>query len=246
MTCCSLVPVHTVVGGFTSVSVACKMVPSAISYNSLRQTEGNYYFSVNLSADGHVICGMNGKAEVWDPDKSEIKYSASVESHMNDTFDLFDMKEYGDHLYGAWKHDDQLTVVRYDRQLTNREDVISIPYQTDNLSHIDVRYGNIAINDWDNKLIKLYTTDGEFLRDIQLKDAIHPWGVRLMKDNCVLVSDCDADSVTKYRTDGSGEIVWRFDDRLQSSAGLCVDEWGLVFVACNTADKIYLLSPQGN
>ena len=77
-TCPSLVTVNTLLGEFSSVSTARKMVPSAITYNSLLQTEGNYYFSVNLSADGHVICGMNGKAEVRDPDKSEIKYSTRV------------------------------------------------------------------------------------------------------------------------------------------------------------------------
>ena len=189
---------------------------------------------------------MNGKAEVWDPDKSEIKYSASVESHMNDTFDLFDMKEYGDHLYGAWKHDDQLTVVRYDRQLTNRDTVVSIPYKTNQLSQIDVRYREIVVTDWDNELIKLYSSDGEFVRDVQLKDAKQPYGVRLMKDDCVLVSDWEADSVTKYKTDGSGEIVWRCDDRLRYPTGLCVNEWGFIFVSCYTGDKIYLLSPQGN
>ena len=222
-TCCSLVTVNTFVGEFSSVSMLHKMVPSAITYNSLLQTEGGGYYSVNLSADGHVICGMRVKAEVWDPDKSEIKYSTSVEG------DMFHMKEYGDHLYRALQHDDQLTVVRYDRQLTNREDVISIPYKA--FSQIDVRYGKIAVTDWDNELIELYTTDGEFVRDIHLKAAKFPRGVHLMKDDCVLVSDCDAHSVTKYRTDGSGEIVWRCDDSLQYPTGLCVDEWGFVFVA---------------
>ena len=113
--------------------MARKMVPSAITYNSLLQPEGGDYYSVNLSADGHVICGMDGKAEIWDPDKSEIKYSTSVEG------DMFDMKEYGDHLCGALQQGDALTVVRYDRQLTNREDVISIPYKAYGLSQIDVR-----------------------------------------------------------------------------------------------------------
>ena len=158
---------------------------------------------------------------------------------------MLDMKEYGDHLYGALHYDDQLTVVRYDRQLTNRDTVVSIPYKANKVS-IDVRYCKIAVTDWENKLIKLYTTDGEFLRDIQLKDAKRPWGVRLMKDDCILVSDCGAHSVTKYKTDGSGEIVWRCDDRLLSPAGLCVDEWGFIFVCRTIAKKIYLLSPQGN
>ena len=220
--------------------MAHKMVPSLITCNSLLKTEGKYYYSVNLSADGHVICGMNGKAEVWDAEKSEIKYSTRVAGHM------FDMKEYGDHLYGALQQGDALTVVRYDRQLTNRDTILSITYKANSLSQIDVRYCKIAITDLDNKLIKLYTTDGEFMRDIQQKDAKHPYGVCLMKDDCVLVSDFEANSVTKYRIDGNGDIVWRCDDRLRKPNGLCVNEWGFVFVTCNAAGNICLLSPQGN
>ena len=212
-----------------------------ITYNSILKTEGEYYYSVNLSADGHLTCGMmGGKTEIWDADRSDIRYSTRVEGHIHD------MMEYGDHLYGALHHCDQLTVLRYDRQLTNRESVISIPYKKDKLSHIDVKYGKIGVTDWDNKLIKLYTTDGEFVRDIQLKDAKQPYVVCLMKDNCVLLSDWKARSVTKYRTDGSGDIEWICEDWLRSPAGLCVDEWGFVFECWYFGDTIYLLSPRGN
>ena len=220
--------------------MACKMVPSVITYNSLLRTKGKDYFSVNLSTSGHVICGLNGKVEIWDPEKSEIKYSTGVEGNM------YDIKEYGNHLYGALKHDDQLTIVRYGRQLTTREDMVLISYKASLLSQIDVRYGKIAVTDWDNKLIELYTTGGEFVRDVQLNNVKRLRGVRLIKDDCLLVSDMESHSVTKYRTDGSGNIVWRRDDRLQSPAGICVNEWGFIFVCCNAGDKIYLLSPGGN
>ena len=240
ISCNRQVMVNNVVGEFSSVSMACKMVPSVITYSSQLKTGRECYYSVNLSADGHVICGTMGKAEVWDADRSEIKHSTRVEGHM------MDMNEYGDHLYRAWKYPNQLTVVRYDRQLTNREAIVSIPYKADPVSHIDVRYGSIAVTDYDNKLIKLYTTDGGFLRDIQLQDAQRPYGVHLMKDNCVLVYDFESNSLTKYRTDGSGDIVWRCDDRLLRPSGMCVNEWGLIFVCCINGEKIYLISPTGN
>ena len=197
---------------------------------------GTCLYSVSMTIDGHLICGLSGRVGIWDTNDGKLQHSTDVAGHM------LDMKQYGDHLYGACLHDGQLTVVRYDRQLNNREEIVSIPYQANKLAQIDVRYGNIAVVNYDKKLINLYTIDGEFTRDIMLRDRQHPYGVRLLMDGCILVYDCDTGSVTKYRIDGSGSVVWKCA-QLQRASGLDVDEWGIIYVCGKSA--ILLLSLNG-
>ena len=197
---------------------------------------GTCLYSVSMTIDGHLICGLSGRVGIWDTNDGKLQHSTDVAGHM------LDMKQYGDHLYGACLHDGQLTVVRYDRQLNNREEIVSIPYQANKLAQIDVRYGNIAVVNYDNKLINLYTMDREFVRDVKLRDGKPPRGVRLVMDSCVLVSNNCTGSVTKYQTDGSGGAVWRCT-RLQGASALDVNEWGLIYVCGNS--KIHLLSPEG-
>ena len=105
-----------------------------------------------------------------------------------------------------------------------------------------MRYGNIAVVDYDNKLIKLYAINGEFVRDVILKGCNDPYAVRLLIDGCVLVTDHGPGYVTKYRTDSSESVVWKFD-QVQDPLGLDVDEWGLIYVAEDC--KISVLSPKG-
>ena len=58
-----------------------------------------------MTADGHLIYGLRGGVEIWDTIDGKVKYSRNMKGHM------YDMKQYREHLYGAWIHCDQLTVV---------------------------------------------------------------------------------------------------------------------------------------
>ena len=223
--------------GLTGIYKGLTMLPQSLTFTkTLPSYNGKYCYSVNMTADGHLICGLRGGVEIWDTIDGKVKYSRNMTGRM------YDMKQSGKHLYGAWKYFNQLTVVRYDRRLNNREEITSIPYQTKEVSQIDVRYGNIAVIDYSNKLIKLYTIDGEFVKDVALKGRDDPCGARLLIDGCVLVSDYGAGSVTKYQTDSSGSVVWSCG-QVQNPLGLDVDEWGLIYVAEDC--KISVLSPKG-
>ena len=213
------------------------MLPESLTFTkTLHSGEDKGCYSVNMTADGHLICGLQGGVEIWNTREGKIKDYSIIEHHM------FDVKQYGDQLYAAWKHDEQLTIVRYDRQLTNGEEVVSIPYYTNFVTKMDVRYGTIAVVYSKRKLVKLYTTDGEFVRDVKLIGCKAPYGVRLLMDGCVLVTDYCAGSVAKYQTDGSGRVVWRCA-QLQRASGLDVDEWGIIYICGGT--NIYVLSPKG-
>ena len=210
------------------------------AYDDYGNDNGTGLYSVSTSADGHLICGLSGRVEIWDTNDGKSKYSTGVDGNMHG------MKQYGEYLYGACLQGNQLTVVRYDRNLTNREEIVSIPYRAKVVTNMDVRYGKIAIIDYDNKLIKLFSTEGEFLRDVMLRDSESPYGVHLLIDNCVLLSarsrDYGAGFVTKYQADGSGSVVWR-SGQLQRPLGLDVDELGLIYVCGDFS--IYVLSLKG-
>lgn len=221
--------------GLTSIDKRLDMLPESLTFTKTLRSDNRCY-SVNITADGHRISGSTGRVEIRDTIDGKVKFSRNMKGSM------VDMKRYGDHLYGALLNDNQLAVVRYDTQLNNRKEVISIPYQTNKFSQIDVRYGTIAVVDYDNKLIQLYTTDGGFVGAVTLKGCNNPSCVRLLMDGCVLVTDYGPGSVTKYQTDGSGIVVWRCG-QLQHALGLDVDEWGLIYI-CEKS-TIYLISPEG-
>ena len=230
MTCVSFAD-----SGLKSIDKRLDMLPESLTFSKTFRSDNTCY-SVNMTTDGRLIYGLTGGVEIWDTIDGKVKLSRNMKGCMHT------MRQCGEHLYGAWANDNQLTVVRYDRQLNNREEIISIRCLTDMHSQIDVRYGKIVVVACNSKLIKLYTIDGVFVRNVRLIGCNSSYGVRLLMDGCVLVTDYGAGFVTKYQTDGSGSVVWRFD-QVEGALGLDVDEWGLIYVCGNSI--VYLLSPEG-
>ena len=144
---CSNNSVYCADGGLTYFDRRLTMLPQSLAFMKALQSDydsndddnenDTFLYSVSMTAGGHLSCGLSGRVEIWDKNDGKFPHSTNLDGHMSD------MMQYGEHVCGEWVSDNQLTVVRYDRLLTNREEIVSILCQGNILSQIDVRYGNL-------------------------------------------------------------------------------------------------------
>lgn len=230
----------SVVGQLKIVDESLSLLPSTLIFEGhFQPPNDNRCHSIRLSTNGDLICGKRQRVEIWKLDLSELKYSIDVDGHISD------IKQYGDHMYGLRVYERNSTLIRYDMDLTNKEEITKYLYTGVEPSHIDIRYGLVAFIEWDSRKVRLHTIHGEFVREVVLKDrGGHPYGVRLLMDDCIIVSDYAIGTVCKYRTDGTNSIVWKCS-RLKEPCALHIDEWGMIYVGSNTTGRIYILSSNG-
>lgn len=129
--------------------------------------------------------------------------------------------------------------------LSNKKSIVhEFEQEDDLLTHMAISDTCIAICSLQRKLINVI--------DLKTKQSLvvgsgklqHPWGVSL-KQNHVVVGDCDVGCVFKYKLEKDSEPEW-ICKGLKSPSGICEDEDGYLYVASNSDKVIYLLSPQGD
>ena len=88
----------------------------------------------------------------------------------------------------------------------------------------------------EDKLLRLFTTDGTHLFDINLSDMKYPYGAHLLPDRTVLVSDLKGGELRKYHLlPNNTEPIWKYqpNDKDLRLSSVTSDESGLIYVvAC--------------
>lgn len=116
---------------------------------------------------------------------------------------------------------------------------------TDKYSLLSSSDKQVVAVDPDHKQLKVYNINGDNLYDMKLVGMMRPWGVHLLPDGCVLVTDFLAGSLKKYKLkSGSSEPLWVCRE-LESPVGISTDFAGLIYVASFTGKKIYVISHYG-
>ena len=121
-----------------------------------------------------------------------------------------------------------------------------VEQKTNNLSHISVSDQHVAVCDNKAKGVIIFGLDGTRIMSVGLGELTRPWGVSLLDDLTVLVTDYSTNngSLYKYRLEPDRKPAWQCKN-LVSPTGICVDRDGYIYVASNAGKRIYLISPQG-
>ena len=120
------------------------------------------------------------------------------------------------------------------------------PFTQDNnhLAHIAVSDSHIAVSNSGKGNLILYNADGDEMYAIGAGQLKRPWGVFLLGEEFVLVTETTNGRLYKSRLEADAKPVWVCEN-LQSPTGICVDAEGNIFVASNAGACIYVVSPEG-
>ena len=145
-------------------------------------------------------------------------------------------------------NDDREVKVSFDRSSlgSSTTTLCEVEQKTNNLSHISVSDQHIAVCDNKAKGVIIFGVDGTRIMSVGLGELTRPWGVSLLDDLTVLVTDYSTNngSLYKYRLEPDRKPAWQCKN-LVSPTGICVDRDGYIYVASNAGKRIYLISPQG-
>ena len=130
--------------------------------------------------------------------------------------------------------------------LFNRSSLVFSFTQDNNyLTHIAVSDSHIAVSNYGKSNLILYSADGDEMYAIGAGQLKRPWGVFLIGEEFVLVTETTNGRLHKYRLEADAKPVWVCEN-LQSPTGICVDAEGNIFVASGGGACIYVVSPEGN
>ena len=109
---------------------------------------------------------------------------------------------------------------------------------------VSEKTGRIAVADTENKRIQLFSTDGNFLREIKLNNQ--PTSLVFTESGNIIVCVLEGENQLSLFTEGGHFIKHINDKHLKSPCNISVGSDGRI-ITCNWADKqIKVLSPDGN
>ena len=113
-----------------------------------------------------------------------------------------------------------------------------------NLAHIAISDTRIVACNTAMGNLTVYDSNGDELFTLGSGKLQRPWGVILLGDYSVLVTDTDTGMLYKYKLEAGAKPMWVCQN-LQSPTGICVDADENIYVASNAGRRIYLVSPEG-
>ena len=117
--------------------------------------------------------------------------------------------------------------------------------QDDNhLTHIAVTDTHIAVCNSGKGNVTIYNANGDELFTVGAGQLPRPWGVFLLGEEFVLVTEKTNGRLYKYRLEADAKPVWVCKN-LESPTGICLDAEGNIFVASNSGARVYMVSPEG-
>ena len=121
-------------------------------------------------------------------------------------------------------------------------------YKNRNLSHLAVSKDRIADFDADLGKLTVYSITGDHQFNVYIKDIEHHWGIHILPDGCLLMSDhaYKKGKVKKYKLQtGTQQPIWSVN--VDRPFGITTDQSGLIYVVPDSdADrKICQITPQG-
>ena len=109
---------------------------------------------------------------------------------------------------------------------------------------VSEKTGTIAVADYENKRIQMFSPDGNFLREIKLN--IEPASLAFAESGDVIVCVPDGENKLSLFTEGGQFIKHINDKHLKTPHCICVGSDGRI-ITCEGVDKqIKVLSPDGN
>ena len=112
-------------------------------------------------------------------------------------------------------------------------------------SHMSATDKRIAVIDYVNKQLRVYTNGGDHQFNIDLIDMKWPRGVHLLPDDsAVLVTDRTGGELRKYPLTAAAKPVWGCE-ALDAPTGITTDEIGLIYVCGHEQKIIYMINQKG-
>ena len=121
-------------------------------------------------------------------------------------------------------------------------------YKNRNLSHLAVSKDRIADFDADRGKLTVYSITGDHQFNVDIKDIEHHWGIHILPDGCLLMSDhaYKKGKVKKYKLQaGTQQPIWSVN--VDRPFGITTDQSGLIYAVSDSkaGRKICQITPQG-
>lgn len=203
--------------------------------------ESDRYSGVCWKSDKTILCAVNGGVEVRSSDLT-LLHKVQIQGHVQSAYSVRDK------LITKVRRDNKFHSVYIGTEGNPTQtliyDVIYEGYGY--VSHMHATSTTIAFIDYDKRQLRVYNISGNHLYNINLTGMKSPYGVHILPDNTVLVTDCGVGGdLRKYPLKADAEPIWILAD-LDYPTGVTSDESGHIYVKCSKGKKkIKFISTQG-
>ena len=203
------------------------------------------------SNQSELVMTMNGDHIKGSPVKLEICYPNTIKQEIRDSqkmrkFRALSITRSGS-LLATDRENKEICIFHGNKRLLKTFKVRHAVLDIDGVAELS--YGNIAVSDFDNKHITVYTPNGELVRKFGSDKLNGPSGLAINNKGLLFVADYDDHKVCVYSEDG--EFQYSFGSK-GSQPGefdlpeqICIAQDGLVYVSDRGNNRVQVFQQDG-